>query len=226
MQNKKQRIAVFGGTFNPPHNGHSLLAEKIIEQQIADKILFVPALRPPHKPGIPSVSFSNRSLMVEMMVKNMNRRINGEPPYSVSRIEGEWSDTPSYTYNTMNELERRHPDNEFLLLVGGDSLLNLHTWYKSEGLVSRWKILTYPRGKTFSSPEKVYEELKRNWPENITSLLFQSILPFDVCNISSTKIRKELRNKINIVYSIDSAVYKFIKEKGFYHDDKQNSKNS
>ncbi len=220
MPNKKQRIAVFGGTFNPPHNGHLQLVQKIIHDNIADKILFIPALHPPHKPGIPSVSFQDRLAMVQIVVDCLNKK-EGAELFFLSNIEGERTETPSYTYDTMIELEKQYPDSTLSLLVGGDSLLHLHTWYMAEKLIENWGILTYPRGDIFASPEAIKKKLKKNWNEKIASLLFQSILLVDICNISSTEIRDDLKNQGDMLFRfLDSGVYKYIKEKGLYKNDK------
>ncbi len=219
MPNKKQRIAVFGGTFNPPHNGHLQLVQKIIHDQIADHVLFIPAFRPPHKPGIPSVSFKDRMAMVQLMASSLNKKA-GADLFSVSNIEEKRTDSLSYTYDTMIELDKQYPDCTLVLLIGGDSLLHLHTWYMPEKLIENWKILTYPRGNIFTSPETLLKKLKKNWSEKIASLLFQSILTVDVCNISSTEIRNVLQNKGNLSNSLEPCVHKYIKEKGLYQNDK------
>ena len=218
MHNQQQSIAVFGGTFNPPHNGHSQLVQNIIRKRIANHILFVPALHPPHKQGLPSVSFKKRTAMLQIMIENLNK--NSTPTrYSISTIEGERTNSLSYTYNTMRELERQYPENPLFLLIGGDSLLQLHTWYMADKLVDKWKILTYPRDEIFASPDNVLKKLKENWTEKIASLLFESILPVNVCNISSTQIRDMLQNQEDISNALDPDVYNYIKEKGLYKND-------
>jgi nicotinate-nucleotide adenylyltransferase len=218
MSNKKHRIAVFGGTFNPPHQGHSLLAQQIIKHNFADQILFIPALRPPHKPGTPSVAFDDRFAMTSLVVDSLNQDA-GKEVYVVSDIEGKGGDKPSYTYNTMVELSHLYPDDELFLLIGGDSLLNLHTWYNAEKLVENWKILTYPRNQVFDSPEEILKELRKKWSEKIASSLFQSILTFKMCDISSTKIREELNSNGDTVYSLNPSVYKYIQEQGLYKNE-------
>ena len=219
MPNKKQRIAVFGGTFNPPHNGHLQLVKQIIHNRTADRILFMPALRPPHKLDTPSVSFKDRLAMVQIMADKLNKE-QGKDLFAVSNIESKRTETPSYTYETMIELKKHDLNSTFSLLIGGDTLLQFHTWYMAEKLIKNWNILTYPRGDIFSSPEKVLKKLKKNWDEKIASLLFQSILPVDVCNISSTEIRCILENQGNLSNFLDPDVYKYIKEKGLYKNDR------
>ena len=218
MHNKPKRIAIFGGTFNPPHIGHSQLAESIVQQKIADHIIFIPALHPPHKQGIPSLSFEERTAMLQIMIHNLNKN-SDSATYSISTIEGEWKESLSYTYNTMMELEKQFKEETLFLLIGGDSLLQLHTWYMADKLIERWKILTYPRGEIFKKPDDVLKKLKENWTEKIASLLFESILTFDICDISSTKIRNILQNREEISDTLDPDVYNYIQEKGLYKND-------
>ena len=219
MHSPPKRIAIFGGTFNPPHIGHSQLAQTIIKEKIADHILFIPALHPPHKQEISSLPFQERTAMLQIMVNNLNKQTNAAKYYSVSTIEGEWKESLSYTYNTMLELAKQLPEDELYLLIGGDSLLQLHTWYMADQLINKWTILTYPRGEIFKNPDHVLEKLKENWTEKIASLLFESILTFDICDISSTAIRHMLQNQEEISDTLDPDVYDYIQEKGLYKND-------
>jgi len=218
MVNKKHRIAVFGGTFDPPHKGHAFLVQQIIQRKIVDEILFIPALQPPHKTGGTSASFYDRLAMITLVSDSLNRE-SGQELYSVSNIEGERGDGPSYTYNTMVLLRELYPDAELYLLIGGDSLLNLHTWYMSDKLIENWSILTYPRSQDFSKPEEILKELREKWSEKIASLLFQSILTLKMCDISSTKVREALNSNEDIVYSLNPSVYKYIEEQGLYKNE-------
>lgn len=211
---KPKKIAVFGGTFDPPHNGHSLLAEKVILDKHADKIIFIPALHPPHKEGIASADFVNRLEMVKLAVKNMNRKIGNF--FSVSSIEGERKTGLSFTFDTMMELKKRHPENNFILLVGEDSLLHIDTWYKGDELIKKWKILTYPRTCISERKTDILNELKKKWPDNIAYLLFESILPYELCDISSTEIRCKIADHKDVSKMICNEVKKYINEKGLY----------
>jgi nicotinate-nucleotide adenylyltransferase len=218
MSKSKHRIAVFGGTFDPPHRGHAFLVQEIIRRDLADEILFVPAFKPPHKPGQTSASFKDRLVMISLVADILNRKA-GKKFYSVSALEGDGDGSPSYTYNTMLLLRDLYPEAELSLLIGGDSLRNFHTWYMAGELISNWKILTYPRSAFFLIPEEIHQELRENWSEEIASLLFKSILPLDMCDISSTKIREELNSNKGIVYSLDPVVYKYIEEEGLYKNE-------
>lgn len=211
---KKQNIVVFGGTFDPPHNGHSFLAEKIITDQHADKILFIPALHPPHKDGCASASYMDRLEMVNLVVDNMNKNIGDF--FGVSSIEGERKSRLSYTFDTMVELENRYPENNYILLIGEDSLLHIDTWYKADEIISKWKILTYPRNCIPGGKSGILNELKKKWPENIAYLLFESILHYELYDISSTEIRSRIADHKDVSNMISKEVYQYINEKGLY----------
>lgn len=218
LQTSKKKIAVFGGTFDPPHMGHSLLAEKIITYKYADEVMFIPALSPPHKPSSPTVVFQDRIKMVKLAADLMNKKKGNF--FKVSDIEGERTKIPSYTFDTMVELDKRYPGTNFIILIGEDSLLHLHTWYKADKLINNWKIITYPRNCTEEHQTGILEELRKKWPDNIAYLLFESILPYELCDISSTEVREKLSNQLDVSNLIYPEVHKYIKEKGLYKSGK------
>src|SRR5215471_5138390 len=114
------RVGIFGGTFDPVHLGHLVLAEQAREQGRLDEVWFVPAPRPPQKDGQAITRFDAR---VEMLAL----AIAGQPAFKIDELEKERTG-PSYTVETLAELRRRHPGDTFFLLVGGDSLADLPGW--------------------------------------------------------------------------------------------------
>ncbi|MCK5845518.1 MAG: nicotinate (nicotinamide) nucleotide adenylyltransferase [Victivallales bacterium] len=215
MSGDNKRILVFGGTFDPPNNGHISLVSGVLRAELADGVVFVPALRPPHKPFGVSAKFADRAIMLRMAV-DAAAELSGRT--IVSELEAERSDSPSYTYDTMLELSSRMPDDELILLIGADSLINLHTWREARKLVEKWSLLTFPRDAAVSGSEKVFYTLRSNWPEEVVAELMDSILNFSVIDISSSDIRKRLANG-----DLDSAerflpsnVFEYIKTKGVY----------
>lgn len=210
MGNKKKiRIAVFGGTFDPPHVGHFRLAEQVLEHDFADRVMFVPALSPPHKPGIPRSVFEDRVAMVQLGIDKI-----GEERFFINDLEGNRQGTPSYTFDTMIELSEAYPDKDLLLLLGADSLWTLHSWYRAEEIVTGWEVLTYPRhGFNFIS------ELTEFWPEGIASRLAETILPFEICNVSSTEIREKIQHDADVSDLVFSEIIEYIKKRGLYKRD-------
>ena len=113
--------------------------------------------------------------------------ISGEPDMSVSSIESQVTQRPTYSITIMEELEKRenfHP----ALLIGGDSLLNLHTWYRAEELVENYTILTYPRKDSPVSEA----ELSCHWDKKTVEKLISGMIPGKFFEISSTEIRKSM----------------------------------
>ena len=104
----RPRVAVYGGTFNPIHNGHLQLAQHILDNGIADEVLFVPTAFPAHKTNI--ASYKNRCEMVKLAIK-------GKPNMAISLIEGTLL-SPSYTIRTLDALSSRMLDKEFSWVIG------------------------------------------------------------------------------------------------------------
>jgi nicotinate-nucleotide adenylyltransferase len=117
---RKTRIGVFGGTFDPVHFGHLIVAEQCREQGQLDVVLFVPAARPPHKQDQDVTAFARR---VEML----NLAIAGHPAFAVDEIEKD-RNGPSYTVDTLEALRNRDPHVDFVLIVGADCLPDLQSW--------------------------------------------------------------------------------------------------
>src|SRR3954468_23627623 len=131
------RIGIFGGTFDPVHLGHLILAEQAREQGRLDEVWFVPAPRPPQKDGLAISRFDVRVEMLELAIA-------GHPSFRVDPLEKDRTG-PSYTVDTLIELHRRAPEHTYALLVGGDALVDLPHWRDPRGIVSRAEILVMAR---------------------------------------------------------------------------------
>jgi nicotinate-nucleotide adenylyltransferase len=198
-------IAIFGGTFDPPHNGHVSLAGKVISSGAAGKVVFVPAFRPPHKPGAPVSEFKVRLDMLKLATA-------GEDRFDVSDIEGGRTG-PSFTFDTLDEFSKLQPDSEIRLLIGSDSLKLLHTWHRADELVRRWPLLVYPR-KGFPASR---EELCLNWGMEVAERLLGYILPMPFYDISSTYIRDKILKGEDVGGLLDPDVYGYIMRNGIYN---------
>ena len=122
---KARKIGMFGGTFDPVHKGHLAVAKGVLDRYGLDEVLFIPAPRPPHK-GNPQTDFYHRVAMLEAVLVN-------EPKMSISMIEAERL-TPSYTFDTLVELRKRVGDHRYHLIVGADSFIEIHLWYRYQEL--------------------------------------------------------------------------------------------
>lgn len=132
------RLAVFGGSFDPIHNGHLALGKAVVDAGYADEVLFVPARRPPHKQGRSLTDGNHRLEMVRQAIEPY-------PPFSVSDIELERSEGFSYTFDTLSVLRQVFPEHDLLFLMGMDSLRDLHGWHRAGELVQHFAFIVYPR---------------------------------------------------------------------------------
>jgi nicotinate-nucleotide adenylyltransferase len=197
-------IAVFGGTFDPPHNGHLKLAGDVISSGAVDKVIFVPAFKPPHKPNFPVSGFGARLDMLKIAT-------SGNDKFAVSDIECERVGL-SYTFDTLREFSRCYPDSEIKLLIGSDSLNLLHTWYRAKELVQNWALLVYPR----KGHPSFREDLLLNWGNDVAEKLLRYILTLPFYDFSSTEIRDKLIKGEDVSGLLDPDVCKYIMEKGLY----------
>ena len=173
--------AVFGGTFDPVHLGHTGLAEYLLKTGHAARIVFLPAPHPPHKPGNEPAPFADRTAMLRAAVA-------GHAGMSVSELEAE-RPGPSYTVDTLDILKRRYPEEHIVWVIGSDSLNQLHQWHEAERLVRENRFLTYPR----PGAEADLDLLRSVWPPDLFGKLRGGILAgapeFDP---SSTEVRRRL----------------------------------
>ena len=206
---KRPVTAFFGGSFDPPHLGHLALARAALASGVCDRVMWVPAYSPPHKRMRERAPFADRLAMVELMIRD-------EPGMTANDIERRLALDPSYTIDVMAALERENPDTELVLLVGGDSLLELHLWYRAEELAERYFVVTYPR----SDPDEVRSRILAVWPRETAEKLLSGVLDGKIFEISSTEIKKKMakfpgRGDINSGALAD-AVIGYCRRRGLY----------
>jgi len=133
---KHTSIGVFGGTFDPVHEGHILLAEYVLHKELVDRILFLPAARPPHKTSA-LAPFDHRVAMLRLALA-------GRSGMSVSTLESR-RDGPSYTVDSLRALHNEYPESPLSFIVGSDSLLELHLWHKYTEILSLADLIVISR---------------------------------------------------------------------------------
>jgi nicotinate-nucleotide adenylyltransferase len=202
------RVGVFGGTFDPVHTGHLILAEQAREQAWLDAVWFVPAPRPPHKDEAQLTRFERR---VEML----NLAIVGNPAFRVDELEKERTG-PSYTVNTIIELRRRHPGNEFFLLTGSDTLRDLPLWHEPVRLLEQagLVVMARPDHVVPSAPEI---RGRLGLPENMPLRLV--VVEAPLIDISSRDLRARAAAGHSLRYFMPRAVECYILEKRLYRPD-------
>jgi nicotinate-nucleotide adenylyltransferase len=198
------RTAVFGGSFNPIHYGHLLLADEALDALGLDRVLFVPAAQPPHKPNAQLAPARDRHAMVQLAIA-------GHPKFAVCDLELRRSG-PSYTVDTLDAL--RIPREELFLIVGSETFLDLLTWRTPRRIAELAQIVVVPRaGSAFdresAAVRKVVHEI-RDEP-----LIVRAIsLP-----ISASDLRRRVREGRSIAYRLPDAVAAYIQAKRLYRAD-------
>jgi nicotinate-nucleotide adenylyltransferase len=199
------RIGVFGGTFDPIHYGHLILAEQCREQARLDQIWFVLAARPPHKQEDVLSPFEQRAEMLALALA-------GNPAFRVEPIE-EDRPGPSYTADTLTELQHRHPADEFFLLVGSDTLKDLPTWYHPQVVLRHASLLVMARP---NNPLLPVEQLRSRLRLPDTMPLRLEVVETPLIDISSRDLRRRTAAGRSLRYFLPRAVECYIQEKHLY----------
>lgn len=191
-------ICLFGGTFDPPHIGHLIIAESILSDLDIDKIIFIPSSIPPHKP---LHSYSSASSRVEMLQIS----IKGTPAFQISDIELNRPGA-SYSVDTIKQIKSQMSlsKEELYFVIGGDSLVEFQMWKKPNEILSLAQVIIAPR------PSFTKDMVK---PEFLEQVQFLDTPQID---ISSSMIRERVREKKSIRYYVIPEVLEYIQEKGFY----------
>ena len=198
-----RRIGILGGTFDPIHNAHLLLGESAREQFNLDRVIYIPN-NLAHLPNRTEITPGDvRYQMVKMAISD-------NPYFTCSRIE---IDKPegTYTYNTIQELKVMYPGDELYLILGGDSIIGIDTWYRAKDLLTSCTILAAVReDDDLAALDKKRNELKKMYNADIRLLKFNRI------DISATEIRQRIRSGRSVRYMLPDEVIEFLCIKGLY----------
>jgi nicotinate-nucleotide adenylyltransferase len=199
------RIGIFGGTFDPVHLGHLIIAEQAREQAKLDQVWFVPSARPPHKLEKPITPFERRFEMLQLAVA-------GQPKFQVNPIEKD-RPGPSFTVDTLADLHRLHPGNDFCLILGGDCLPDFPTWREPERILELSTLLVTARpGWPVWSSERLAAAVGLADPGTVH---LEPILS-PLMDISSRDLRKRASEGRSLLYLAPRAVEVYIREKKLY----------
>jgi nicotinate-nucleotide adenylyltransferase len=198
------RVGIFGGTFDPVHVGHLILAEQCRDQARLDEVRFVPTYHPPHKDKNQITRFELRCDMLELATA-------GHPHFRIARIEKELP-PPGYTAETLAELHRREPENDFSLILGSDCLPDLPGWYQPLRVVEQAGLVVVPRpGVILWTAER----LARALDVDVSKVRLQ----FAACpmiEIASRELRRAVADGLSIRYLVPRAVEEYIRERKLY----------
>ena len=191
------KLCLFAGTFNPIHNAHLKMAQYVLDNFGFEKILFIPAFKPPHKDYDKNLSI-DRLNMVKLATSN-------NPNFEVSEIEFE-REKLSYTYDTVTELYKKYnPSTKISFIIGTDAFEKIDSWYKTEELKNLLDFIVFVRQN-----EKVNFENKIDYNYKIAKM--------DFIDISSTEIRNKVLYNQSIKNLVPKEVEVYIKENGLYRN--------
>lgn len=197
------RIGIMGGTFNPIHTGHLIIAQLTLIRLKLDKIWFMPAGNPPHK-AAPVIDGELRRRMVELAIE-------GNPEFELFDYELK-KDRPSYSAMTMTELDEAYPENEFYFIMGADSLMDFHKWYHPEIICAHTKLVCADRNNI--SDDRINAE-KERLETDFGATIY--LIDTPQIGISSSDIRDRLKDKPSSVrYMLPEKVYDFIIKNHLY----------
>ena len=196
------RIGILGGTFNPIHCGHIMLASEIQKRENFDEILVIPTQVPPHKTSPFLASFEDRATMCRIATAQY-------PFMKVSEIEKNRIDK-CYSYYTVEEILREEKCAEITFVMGSDMFLSFHTWHRYKELLEMMRIATSAR--TPGDREKLIA-----YKEEMLGGADVKIYDLPIIEISSTRLRDMIASGEDTSRYIPTEVKKYIDEKGIYN---------
>ncbi len=205
MEQRKKKIGIMGGTFDPIHIGHLVIAEAVRNEYNLDQVLFIPASTPPHKQNLAVTSAIHRYIMTVMATYS-------NPYFFVSTIEMERSG-PSYTVDTILALMEQFGDQtEFYFIMGADSVQDLPTWNNAERLLELCSIIAAARPGCGGKIDDIIRHFGPIGQQRIHRLATPEL------EISSTDIRERVKTGNSIKYIVPDSVENYIDKEGLYRD--------
>lgn len=201
-----KKVGIVGGTFDPIHNGHLLLAEYAKEEFLLDEIWFIPT-------GCSYKKADKKVLPGTIRYELVNRAIANRPDFKCLDMEIRRSGN-TYTYETIQYLNEKYPDYKFYFILGADCLFDLDKWRNPEIIFKGCEIIAAVRNDSdFGQMEKVCKEYKDRYQAKIQLMKFLRM------EISSSDIRNRLHHNKSVRYLVPEPVLEFIQEKGLYLDE-------
>ncbi|WP_118839554.1 nicotinate (nicotinamide) nucleotide adenylyltransferase [Salinibacter ruber] len=189
-------VGLFGGSFNPPHVAHLVVAEVVRDQFGLDEVWWIPNATPPHKPNDELAAVQHRLAMTE-------RTVEGNPAFRVCGVEVE-RDGVSYTVETLRVLQDQHPDTDFALILGSDSLDHFTDWHRPDEIAERVPFIVYKRPGAIESVAD---------PRFVNDVRYAAA---PVMEISGTEVRARRRAGRSIRYLVPEAVRAYIDTHDLY----------
>ena len=200
---RRRKIGILGGTFNPIHLGHLITAQDALEQLGLERVIFIPSATPPHKVVDKLASGRDRLQMIRLAIRGNDR-------FDVDDLEIERGGK-SYSVDTLTELKRRDPRATFYFIIGADSLRELHLWREAQRLVRLCTFVTVPR-PGFEPKPVVDPRLDAATRRRLR----QQVLRGHACDIASRDIRARVASGRSIRYLVPDAVREYIRRRRLY----------
>lgn len=188
-------IGLFGGSFNPIHNGHVRLAKSLLQEAALDEVWFLVSPQNPFKQDQQLLDDDKRLQLVRLALKEEQQLMASDFEFHLPK--------PSYTWNTLQALEQEYPERKFTLLIGGDNWEAFDKWYRYEDILKRYPIIVYPREGS-----------------KVPGVKFQGseiqIVETPLINISSTQIRQRLQEGKSVRGLVNTEVAMVIEQEHLY----------
>ena len=193
------KIGIFGGSFNPIHSGHAIIAHHIITSGAVDRLWLMVSPVNPLKVGHErQVSDTDRLRMVEMVSRPMENVETSAFEFTMPK--------PSYTMDTLNALQKKFPDDEFYLVTGADNWVIFDRWRNSEEILAKYHLLVYPRlGYDVVIPEELRDRV--------------TLIDAPIIELSSTLVRERLAKGLSVRYYVPDEVLGYIERNKLYTRD-------
>lgn len=204
MENRRRKVGIMGGTFDPIHLGHLILGEKAYEQLGLDKVWFMPSGNPPHK--------QNRDGQAtdEQRVEMVKRAVSGNSHFGLSLTEMH-EEGYTYTYHTLEQLREEHPDTDYYFIIGADSLFDFEKWKEPERICRACTLVVATRNHTpLTMLDGKIQELSQKFSGKFIRLDTMNI------DVSSRLLRQWIKEGKSLRYYVPDSVIAYIKEQKIY----------
>ena len=188
------KTGIFGGSFNPIHNGHISLARQLKEKAGLDEVWLMVSPQNPMKQQADLLSDEARLQMARLALEHETGIIACDYEMHLPK--------PSYTWLTLQALSRDYPDRQFVLMIGGDNWSIFHRWFHADDILQNYQVVVYPR--------RDEQPVEKSLPVGVT------IVEAELLDVSSTEIRQRIREGRSIRKLVPPSVAAFIKQEGYY----------
>ena len=188
------KTGIFGGSFNPIHNGHISLARQLKEKVGLDEVWLMVSPQNPMKQQTDLLSDEARLQMARLALEHETGIIACDYEMHLPK--------PSYTWLTLQALSRDYPDRQFVLMIGGDNWAIFHRWYHADDILQNYQVVVYPR--------RDEQPVDKSLPAGVT------MVEAELLDVSSTEIRQRIREGRSIRKLVPPSVAAFIKQESYY----------